>query len=125
MADNWPLLVYIVATVALVALVLGVSHLLGERRPHPATVDPFESGIAPVGDARIRFSAKFYLVAVMFVIFDLEVAYIFGWAIGFRATGWTGFVEAAIFIGVLLAALVYLVRVGALDWAPQHRGPKR
>lgn len=79
---------------------------------------PFESGIDSVGSARLRLSAKFYLVAMFFVIFDVEALYLFAWSTSIRESGWVGFVEAAIFIFVLLAGLVYLVRIGALDWTP-------
>ena len=118
--NNWPLLVYIAATVALVAAVMGLSYVLGERHRGTAAEEPFESGIVPVGDARVRFSAKFYLVAMLFVIFDLETVFVFAWAIGFREVGWAGYVELLIFVGILLAALAYLWRVGALDWAPRR-----
>lgn len=79
---------------------------------------PFESGIDSVGSARLRLSAKFYLVAMFFVIFDVEALYLYAWSTSIRESGWVGFVEAAIFILVLLAGLVYLVRIGALDWTP-------
>ncbi len=79
---------------------------------------PFESGIDSVGSARLRLSAKFYLVAMFFVIFDVEALYLYAWSTSIRESGWVGFIEAAIFIFVLLAGLVYLVRIGALDWTP-------
>jgi NADH-quinone oxidoreductase subunit A len=113
----WPLGVYFLVVVALVALILTASHLLGERhhRP-PATGAPYESGIVPVGSARVRFSAQFYLVAAFFVIFDLESIFIFAWAAAGRALGWAAYLELVVFIAVLLAALVYLGRVGALEF---------
>ncbi|MBN7813774.1 NADH-quinone oxidoreductase subunit A, partial [Algoriphagus sp. H41] len=76
------------------------------------------SGIDSVGTARMRLSAKFYLVAMFFVIFDVEALYLYAWSVSIRESGWVGFIEAAIFILVLLAGLVYLVRIGALDWTP-------
>ena len=103
------------------ATVLGLSYVLGERHRGMATGQQFESGIVSVGDARLRFSAKFYLVAMLFVIFDLEAVFIFAWAISFREVGWAGYVEVLIFIGILLGALAYLWRVGALDWSPRRR----
>jgi len=90
----------------------------GRSRPRKAQNTPFESGIDSVGTARLRLSAKFYLVAMFFVIFDVEALYLFAWSTSIRESGWVGFVEAAIFILVLLAGLVYLVRIGALDWTP-------
>jgi len=83
--------------------------------------DPFESGIVPTGGARLRLSAKFYLVAMLFVIFDVEALFLFAWSVSIRESGWAGFVEASIFIAILLAGLVYLWRIGALDWAPASR----
>ena len=91
---------------------------LGGRARARSKNTPFESGIDSVGSARLRLSAKFYLVAMFFVIFDVEALYLYAWSTSIRESGWVGFVEAAIFILVLLAGLVYLVRIGALDWTP-------
>jgi len=118
----WPLGVYVAAVLVLVGAVLAASHLLGERHRETATGDPFESGIVPVHRARFRIRAKFYVVAVLFVIFDLEAVFIIAWALIAREAGWPAYIEIAIFISVLLAALAYLWRVGALDWAPRPRG---
>lgn len=100
---------------------IGISYVLGERHKDLATDEPYESGILRTGTARLRFSAKFYLVAMFFVIFDLEAVFIFTWAIAFRELGWVGYIEVLIFIGVLMAALVYLWRLGALDWGTSRR----
>ncbi len=75
----------------------------------------------PTGGARLRLSAKFYLVAMLFVIFDIEALFLYAWSVSVRESGWTGFAEALVFIAILLAGLVYLWRVGALDWAPVGR----
>jgi len=112
----WPLGVYLVIVVMLVVAMLGLSFVLGQRHHNRATGTPYESGILSQGSARVRLSAKFYLVAMFFVIFDLEAVFIFAWAIAVRETGWTGYAEATCFVAVLLATLVYLWRVGALDW---------
>lgn len=120
-AGAWPLALYAAVVVLLVAGIMGLSYFLGERRREPATGSPFESGIVGVGDARLRLSAKFYLMAVFFVIFDLESAFLFAWAIALREAGWVGYGSALVFIGVLLAALVYIWRLGALDWGPKGR----
>ncbi|WP_374693711.1 NADH-quinone oxidoreductase subunit A [Microbulbifer sp. TB1203] len=112
----WPLVVYCLAVFALIALMLGLSYFLGQRRRDAATDEPFESGIISQGSARLRLSVGYYLVAILFIVFDLEAIYLFGWAISFRETGLLGFVEATIFIVILLAGLVYLWRLGALDW---------
>jgi NADH-quinone oxidoreductase subunit A len=105
----------------LVAGMLGLSYILGERHQEKATGEPYESGMPPTGSARLRFDVKFYLIAMFFVVFDLEAAFLFAWAIAFRELGWLGFVEVVVFVGVLLVALVYLWRVGALDWGPRRR----
>jgi NADH-quinone oxidoreductase subunit A len=117
----WPLVVYFVAVILLVAAMLGLSYVLGQRHVDPATGEPYESGIVPTGSARLRLSAGFYLVALFFVIFDLEAVYLFGWAIAFRELGWRGYVEALVFIGILVAALLYLWLQGALDWRTTGR----
>ena len=96
------------------------SWVLGIRHTSEATVQPFESGIVTVGYARFRFPVKFYLIAMFFVIFDLETVFIFAWAIAFRDVGWIGYIDVLVFVGVLVAALVYLWRLGALDWGPQR-----
>lgn len=102
-------------------LMLGISYFLGARNRGRAGKEPFESGIVSVGNARLRLSAKFYVVAMMFVIFDVEALFLYAWAVNIRETGWAGFIEICIFISVLLAGLVYLGKVGALDWAPEAR----
>jgi NADH-quinone oxidoreductase subunit A len=117
----WPFAVYFVLVVLLVSGMIAVSHLLGQRHRDRATGSPFESGIVSTGSARIRLSVKFYLVAMFFVIFDLEAVFIFAWAVSAREAGWPGYWEVLVFIGVLLAALWYISRVGALDWATFRR----
>ena len=117
----WTLGVYFVLVVLLVAGILGVSYVLGQRHSEPATGAPYESGILSAGSARVRLSAKFYLIAMFFVIFDLEAVFLFAWAVAARSLGWPAFWEAAIFVGILLAALAYLWRVGALDWSGVRR----
>jgi NADH-quinone oxidoreductase subunit A len=119
--DLWPLAVYAVIVGILVVAMLGLSYVLGQRHQDRATGSPYESGILSEGSARVRFPAKFYLVAMFFVIFDLEAVFIFAWAIAVRETGWTGYAEVSLFIMVLLATLAYLWRAGALDWRQRKR----
>lgn len=116
MSALWPLGVYFIVVLALVGSMLGLSHLLGQRHDEKETGEPYESGIVSTGSARLRFSVKFYLVAMLFVIFDLEVAFIIAWAIAFRELAWTGYLGVLFFIVVLVAALIYEWRLGALDW---------
>src|SRR5258708_26461218 len=117
----WPLAVYLVIVTVLVVAMLGLSYVLGQRHHNRATGSPYESGILSQGSARVRLSARFYLVAMFFVIFDLEAVFIFAWAVAVRETGWTGYAEVSLFIMVLLAALAYLWRAGALDWRQRKR----
>jgi NADH-quinone oxidoreductase subunit A len=114
--DLWPLAVYAVIVGMLVVSMLALSYVLGQRHQDRATGSPYESGILSEGSARVRFPVQFYLVAMFFVIFDLEAVFIFAWAIAVRETGWPGYAEVLLFIMVLLATLAYLWRVGALDW---------
>jgi NADH-quinone oxidoreductase subunit A len=120
--------VYFVAVLALVASMLGLSWLLGQRHHARDTDTPYEAGVAPTGSARLRFAPSFYLVALFFVIFDLEAVFLFAWATAARELGWSGYVGMLIFMGVLAAALFYEWRLGVLDgWgrAPVKLGALR
>ena len=122
LVPSWPLIVYGAAVIAVVVSLLLVSALLGQRHKERTTDDPYESGIIPTGSARIRFDVKFYLMAVFFVIFDLEAVFIYAWAVAARRLGWVAYAEILIFVGFLSLSLVYLWRVGALDWGTaKHR----
>jgi NADH-quinone oxidoreductase subunit A len=114
--DLWPLAVYLTIVGMLVLAMLGLSFVLGQRHQDRATGFPYEGGILSEGTARVRLSAKFYQVAIFFVIFDLEAVFLFAWAIAVRETGWAGYAEVLFFVMVLLATLAYLWRAGALDW---------
>jgi NADH-quinone oxidoreductase subunit A len=115
------LAVHFIGVILLVAVMIGLSHILGQVHTGRAAGEPYESGIVPTGSAQIRLSAKFYLVAMLFVIFDLEAVFLIAWAIAFREAGWTGYFGALVFAGILVAALVYEWRSGALDWGPSGR----
>lgn len=119
--ETWAIAVYVFLTFAIIGIMLLGSWLLGGRAWGRAKNDPFESGVVGAGSTNLRLSAKFYLVAMFFVIFDLEAVYLFAWAISLRESGWPGFIEATVFILILLASLVYLWKVGALEWAPEGR----
>lgn len=117
-ARLWPLAVYFGAVVALAAFMLVSSFLLGERsRREGRRQEPYESGIRPTGSAWIHFDVKYYLIAMFFVIFDVETIFVYAWAVSLKSAGWPGLAVMGVFIGVLLATLVYLWRMGALDWA--------
>jgi NADH-quinone oxidoreductase subunit A len=111
-----PFLFYSAAVLAVVITMLGLSFFLGQRVSRPDKDLPFESGIVSVGSAQFRISVHFYLTAILFIIFDLEVVFLFAWAVAVRESGWLGFIEISIFIFILIVALFYLWRIGALDW---------
>lgn len=118
----WPFVLYSVLVLALVTSMLAISYLLGERHRERVTGEPYESGVKPTGSTAIRLPIKFYLIALFFVIFDVESIFIFAWAIALRELGWVGYIEIIIFILVIVLTLVYLWRMGALDWGrPRHR----
>jgi NADH-quinone oxidoreductase subunit A len=98
-----------------------LSWYLGERHKEKKTGEPYESGIAPTGNARLRFSSHFYLIAMFFVIFDLEAAFIMAWAVSFRELGIAGYLGMVVFIGILMVVLVYELRIGSLDFGPQSK----
>ena len=114
---TWPLLLYFAFVVVLVATVLVVSYLLGQRHSEPATGEPYEGGIVSEGSAHVRFSVRYYLVAMFVVVFDREAVFVFAWAGAAREVGWAGYWAIFSFIVMLAAALIYIWRTGALDWA--------
>jgi len=95
---------------------IAASSILGPRRPSPEKSAPYECGMPPVGDARERHSVKFYLVAMIFLLFDIEVAFLYPWAMALRDLGSTGFLQVVLFIAILVAGYVYVWKKGALDW---------
>lgn len=113
------IITFIVGILILCLFMLLCGYFLGGRSDLRIKNVPFESGIESVGNARIRFSVKFYLMAMMFVIFDIEGIYVYIWAVSIRDVGWIGFSEIFIFIFILLASLIYLVRIGMFDWTEQ------
>ncbi|MFZ7128354.1 MAG: NADH-quinone oxidoreductase subunit A [Desulfobacterales bacterium] len=110
--------IYGLAVLALVAVLLVISSHIGERRPSVEKLRPYESGVIPTGTARLRYPVHFYLVAIFFLIFDVEGAFIFSWAVSARELGWAGWFEIAFFIGMLLLGLVYIWKQGGLEWGP-------
>lgn len=109
------LMLFLFAGVVVLALLL-IAQEIGPNRPSGIKGEPFESGNPPKGDARIRFPVKFYLVAMVFLIFDIEVVFLYPWAISFRQLGIFGLVEMAIFLFVLVIGLLYVWKKGALEW---------
>ncbi|SJM36524.1 NAD(P)H-quinone oxidoreductase subunit 3 [Psychrobacter pasteurii] len=124
-AFNWSALAFILAAIGLVVFMLVVPRLLGGRSQGTEKEEVFESGVVGAGNARIRMSAKFYLVAIFFVIFDLEALYLYAYSVSVREVGWIGFATAAVFIGILFVGLVYELKLGAMNWAPSDKRRKK
>jgi NADH-quinone oxidoreductase subunit A len=116
-----PFLIYSGIVLVLVSVMIGLSWILGEKHHEKHTNEPYESGIAPTGNARLRFSSHFYLIAIFFVIFDLDAVFILAWAVAFRELGVEGYIGIAVFIAILIAVLVYEIGIGSLDFGPQGR----
>ena len=114
----WPLLLYGAIVLSLVGAMLGLSYVLGQRHKEHATDEPYEGGILSTGSARMRFSSQFYMIAMLFVIFDVETIFIVSWAIAFEELGWYGYFGVLIFIILLVVVLIYEWRNGALDFGP-------
>lgn len=114
----WPILLYGAIVLSLVCLMLGLSFVLGQRHKERATEEPYEGGILSAGSARLRFSSQFYLIAMLFVIFDVETIFIVSWAIAFQELGWYGYIGVMIFVILLFVVLIYEWRNGALDFGP-------
>jgi NADH-quinone oxidoreductase subunit A len=119
--DFWPILVMLGLGAAFAGGSVLLSQFLGPRKPTPEKSAPYECGVPPVGDARERQSVKFYLVAMIFLLFDIEVAFLYPWAIAFRTLGWTGFVQILVFFVLLVAGYVYVWRKGVFDWSGERQ----
>ena len=118
--QGWLSILIMVALGAAFAMIsVLLSSVLGPQRPTPEKQAPYECGMPPVGDARERQSVKFYLVAMIFLLFDIEVAFLYPWAVALRQLGWNGFAQVVLFVALLLAGYVYVWRKGALDWGEE------
>ena len=114
----WPLGLYFLIALVVAGSMIDLSYVLGERHSDRATGQPYESGIVSTGSARVRLSVKFYIVAMLFVIFDIEAVFIFAYAVAYEEVGWAGYAGLLVFVAVLVVALIYELRMGALDWEP-------
>jgi NADH-quinone oxidoreductase subunit A len=115
-SDYLPIAIQLVFAGAFVFLVLGVTHLLGPKRNTEEKLQNFESGIESVGNARQPMAIKYFLVAILFVLFDVEVIFFYPYAINFRELGWIGFAEVLLFIFFFLIGFAYIIKKGALRW---------
>src|SRR5215469_10057129 len=118
----FPILVQAVVAMALAAGLLSVSFLLGKRVRNRAKDMPYESGMVPTGDARQRFSVKFYLVAMLFILFDIEAIFLYPWVVVYREFKVAAFVEMVIFVVLILSGFFYIWKKGALDWSSSDLG---
>jgi NADH-quinone oxidoreductase subunit A len=120
--DGWLGVVIMAALgVAFAAGMIGLSVLLGPKNPTPEKLAPYECGMPAVGNARERHSVKFYLVAMIFLLFDIEIAFLYPWAVAIRQLGWVGLVQIVTFFLILLVGYLYVWRKGVLDWGPATR----
>jgi NADH-quinone oxidoreductase subunit A len=122
MPDNYfasylPLLLHFMIAFAVAGAIVTLSWLIGQRKPTRAKMSPYECGVTPVGDARERFSVKFYLVAMLFILFDVEAVFLYPWAIILRELKMFGFWEMLVYIGVVLVGFFYIWKKGVLDWS--------
>jgi NADH-quinone oxidoreductase subunit A len=119
--DGWlGVVIMIVLGVGFAAVMIGLSILLGPRNPTPEKLAPYECGMPAVGDARERQSVKFYLVAMIFILFDVEIAFVIPWGVALRDLGWPGFIQIVTFFLILLVGFVYVWRKGILDWGSRR-----
>ena len=111
-----PLLIYVLIVLGLIGALVTLSFVLGPSKPHKAKLAPYESGIIPTDPAHRRMSVRFYLTAMLFIIFDVEAIFFYPWAVILRQLKWFGLIEMLVFMGILLIALAHIWRKGGLDW---------
>ena len=122
MLHGWlPILIMIALGAGFGALNIGLGRLVGPRRPTPEKLAPYECGMPPVGDARERHPVKFYLVAMIFLLFDIEIAFLYPWALALRELRWTGLIQLMVFFLILLAGYIYVWRKGVFNWGHEDR----
>ncbi len=117
LAGYIPILIFIVVATLVPVLALALGRLLRPFRPHQNKLSPYECGVEPMGDARARFSVRFYIIAILFVIFDVETIFLFPWAVIYGRLALFGFIEMMIFLGILVIGFFYAWKKGALEWA--------
>ena len=117
MLENYlPILIFLLITLVMGSVLFGLGYLLGPHRPDAEKLSPYECGFEAFEDARMQFDVRYYLVAILFIIFDLEIAFFFPWALALREVGMVAFVAMMIFLGVLVIGFIYEWRKGALEW---------
>jgi NADH-quinone oxidoreductase subunit A len=121
----FPVLLQVIIAMAVAAGMLGASYLLGKRVRNRVKDLPYECGITPVGNARERFSVKFYLVGMLFILFDIEAIFLYPWVVVYRELMMFAFVEMLVFVVLILAGFFYIWKKGALDWSGADRPDRR
>jgi len=116
LAEYWPILLFLVVATGLGLVLLAVGSILGPKRPMAEKSDAYECGFAAFEDARMKFDVRYYLIAILFIIFDLEIAFLFPWAVVFKQIGFTALVEMGLFLLLLVVGFVYVWKKGALEW---------
>jgi len=117
MLQDWaPVLIFLIIVTGFGIVTLVMSYVFGVKKPDPTKLSPYECGMTPIGTARERFSVKFYLVAMLFLLFDIEAVFLFPWSVVYRELKLFGFFEMLLFIGALLAGYIYVWKKGALEW---------
>ncbi|HEY3217161.1 MAG TPA: NADH-quinone oxidoreductase subunit A [Candidatus Eisenbacteria bacterium] len=116
MREYLPILMFLLVAIGFAAGTIGLSSLIVPQRRNPAKMSSYECGVEPMGDARARFSVKFYLVAVLFILFDIEAVFLYPWAVAFRRLGLYGLIEMLVFIAILLVGYLYVLKKRALEW---------
>jgi NADH-quinone oxidoreductase subunit A len=116
MREYIPVLLFLLAAISFAVITIGASTIIMPRRKNARKMAPYECGVEPVGSARNRFNVKFYLVAVLFILFDIEAVFLYPWAVSFRQLGLYGLIEMTLFIVILFVGYLYLLKKRALDW---------
>ena len=117
MPENYvPIFIFIAVAFAIPAVTLLVAKLVRPESPSPTKLMPYECGITPVDSARGRYTVRFYIIAILFVIFDVETIFLFPWAVKYRTLGWFGIAEMIVFIGILVVGYIWAYKKGALEW---------
>ncbi len=117
MLENYvPILIFIIVAGVIGGVAIGVGYILGPTRPDVEKLSPYECGFEPFEDARMKFDVRYYLVAILFIIFDLEIAFLFPWAVVLDTIGMPGFLAMVLFLGILVIGFIYEWKKGALEW---------
>ena len=116
LAESLPTLLFLLVAAGIGVALIVIGNVFGPRRPNPEKLAPYECGIPAVEDARMRFDVRYYLIAILFIVFDLEIAFVFPWAVVFRELGLFGLIEMGVFLALLVIGFAYVWKKGALEW---------